>query len=105
LFNHETEFQKIIHPTTSWWYPEDIKGFVQQLIDEYFVSNSNFNFLSTSPPKYLVEYPAVFALSDQATTFACGVKLCYHSTANHADFHIVCRAKSATPIGESIYQI
>uniref|UniRef100_A0A914QG99 Uncharacterized protein n=1 Tax=Panagrolaimus davidi TaxID=227884 RepID=A0A914QG99_9BILA len=69
LYNPATEFQKILRQTTLWIYPDDIKGFVNQLINEFFVSNPNFNFLSSSTT-YSIEYPAAFALSDKATTFA-----------------------------------
>lgn len=88
--------------------PENIKGYVTQFIEEYFGSNSNpnsnFNFLSTSP-NYITPYPAAFALSDQATTFACNAKLCYHSAESHVDFHIVCRANPAVGNNQPLYQI
>uniref|UniRef100_A0A914P961 Uncharacterized protein n=1 Tax=Panagrolaimus davidi TaxID=227884 RepID=A0A914P961_9BILA len=106
LYNPATEFQKILRPTSLWVYPEDIKGYLNELINEYFVSNPNYNFLSTSAT-YSTEYPAAFALSDQATSFACNVKFCRRDGPSfyHPDFHYICRAKPAIQINQPLYQI
>uniref|UniRef100_A0AC35F473 SCP domain-containing protein n=1 Tax=Panagrolaimus sp. PS1159 TaxID=55785 RepID=A0AC35F473_9BILA len=102
LYDSATEFHKIVHQTTMWIKIDDINGFVDQIINEFFVSNSNFNFLSTSSI-YSTQYPAAFALSDQATSFACNAKPCFQN--GSIDWHFVCRAKPEIQNNTPLYQI
>uniref|UniRef100_A0AC35GSL6 SCP domain-containing protein n=1 Tax=Panagrolaimus sp. PS1159 TaxID=55785 RepID=A0AC35GSL6_9BILA len=102
--NNATEFEKIIpegSPPTEhsqnelllWW---------TQFGTEFFIANPNFNFLSQSTI-YSTEYPAAFALSQNAESITCFRKQCWSATTFSITFRQICRAKPIIQINDNLY--
>uniref|UniRef100_A0A914QJT6 SCP domain-containing protein n=1 Tax=Panagrolaimus davidi TaxID=227884 RepID=A0A914QJT6_9BILA len=103
ITNAATEFEKIV--STASVEPINSLELWKQMSAEFYVSNPNLNFLSQST-SYSTEYPAAFALSNQAESIACYRKQCWNlSTTFEIKYTHICRVKPSVQINDNLYQV
>uniref|UniRef100_A0AC35GZR7 SCP domain-containing protein n=1 Tax=Panagrolaimus sp. PS1159 TaxID=55785 RepID=A0AC35GZR7_9BILA len=98
VYDAATEFKKNVAGVSfnNDYNEANVLNWWSELGTEFFFQNPNLNFL-TEDAIYATQYPAAFALSNQAETVACRFKVC--PTLPTQSFDFVCRVKPSLQIG------